>query len=58
MNVVMTSGGRYVEVQGTAEGKAFSAAQLERMLAAAQEGVRALTAIQRRTLREAGVDLR
>jgi ribonuclease PH len=58
MNVVMTSGGRYVEVQGTAEGKAFSAAQLERMLAAAQEGVRALTAIQRRTLGEAGVRFR
>jgi ribonuclease PH len=58
MNVVITGGGRYVEVQGTAEGKTFSAAQLERMLAAAQEGVRALTAIQRRTLGEAGVRFR
>ena len=54
LNVVMTGGGRYVEVQGTAEGKPFTPAQLDRMLAAAQEGIRALTAAQRATLAEAG----
>jgi ribonuclease PH len=57
MNVVMTGAGRYVEVQGTAEGSPFTAGQLTRLLAAAGDGVRALTAIQRETLRAAGVVL-
>ena len=58
MNVVVTGAGRYVEVQGTAEGKPFGPGQLQRMLAAAHEGVRALTAVQRHTLEQAGVALR
>jgi ribonuclease PH len=57
LNVVMTGTGRYVEVQGTAEGKPFTAAQLQRMLAVAAEGVRTLTRLQRETLRAAGVTL-
>jgi len=57
MNVVMTGAGRYVEVQGTAEGSPFTAAQLTRLLAAAGDGVRALTALQRDALRAAGVVL-
>ncbi len=57
LNVVMTGAGRYVEVQGTAEGAPFTARQLERLLAAAGEGVRALAALQRATLLEAGVAL-
>jgi ribonuclease PH len=57
INVVMTGTGRYVEVQGTAEGRPFSAAQLGRLLAAANEGIRALTAAQRATLAAAGVAL-
>lgn len=57
MNVVMTGAGRYVEVQGTAEGRPFTAGQLTRLLGAASDGVRALTAIQRETLRAAGVVL-
>jgi ribonuclease PH len=32
MNVVMTGAGSYVEVQGTAEGEAFSRAELDRLL--------------------------
>src|SRR5207245_4701404 len=55
LNVVMTGAGRYVEVQGTAEGKPFTPAQLERLLELAAEGIRALTAIQRETLAAAGV---
>jgi ribonuclease PH len=55
LNVVMTGTGRFVEVQGTAEGKPFTPAQLERMLAAAREGVTRLTRMQHDTLREAGV---
>ena len=57
INVVMTGTGRYVEVQGTAEGRPFSAAQLGRLLAAASEGIRTLTAAQRATLAAAGVVL-
>jgi ribonuclease PH len=57
LNVVMTGTARYVEVQGTAEGKPFTPAQLERLLRVAGEGIRALTALQRDTLRQAGVVL-
>jgi ribonuclease PH len=57
LNVVMTGGGRYVEVQGTAEGRPFTSGQLERMLALGAEGVARLTALQRDTLREAGIAL-
>jgi ribonuclease PH len=39
MNVVMTSGGDFVEVQGTAEGQAFSRAELDAMLALAEKGI-------------------
>src|SRR5262245_1770085 len=55
LNLVMTGRGRLVEVQGTAEGKPFTPAQLTRMLTVAGEGVRTLTALQRQTLREAGI---
>jgi ribonuclease PH len=39
MNVVMTSSGRFVEVQGTAEGKAFSKAELDDLLSLAEHGI-------------------
>ncbi len=55
LNIVMTGGGRFVEVQGTAEGKAFSQAQLDRMLALGRTGIEHLSSLQRATLREAGV---
>jgi len=57
MNVVMTGSGAYIEVQGTAEGRPFTPAQLERLIGLATEGVRQLTAAQRAVLREAGVAL-
>lgn len=57
LNVVMTGAGRFIEVQGTAEGKPFTPAQLDRLLALARDGVERLTAIQRRVLRDAGVTL-
>jgi len=50
MNVVMTGGGRFVEVQGTAEGEPFARADLERLLALATRGVAELVAHQRRAL--------
>ncbi|NLF38239.1 ribonuclease PH [bacterium] len=46
MNVVMTADGAFVEVQGTAEGKAFSRAHLDAMLALAEKGCRELHAKQ------------
>ena len=57
LNVVMTGGGRFVEVQGTAETKPFTRGQLDRLLELAAEGVRRLTAMQRETLRAAGIPL-
>lgn len=46
-NVVMTGSESLVEVQGTAEGRAFSRDDLDRMLALAQHGIARLTAVQR-----------
>jgi ribonuclease PH len=57
MNVVMTGRGRLVEVQGTAEGKPFTNAQLGRLLVLCERGVRELTALQRETLKSCGVQL-
>ena len=39
MNVVMTSSGRFVEVQGTAEGMPFSKGELDEMLSLAEHGI-------------------
>ena len=50
MNVVMTGGGRFVEVQGTAEGEPFARADLDQLLALAARGVAELVAHQRRAL--------
>jgi ribonuclease PH len=50
MNVVMTGAGNFVEVQGTAEGEAFGRAELDRLLALADQGIRELMAHQRRAL--------
>jgi ribonuclease PH len=50
MNVVMTGGGRFVEVQGTAEGESFDEAQLQAMLALARAGIGELVAAQKQAL--------
>jgi ribonuclease PH len=50
MNVVMTGQGGFVELQGTAEGVAFSRAEMDAMLGLADAGIRELLALQRRTL--------
>lgn len=46
MNVVMTADGGFVEVQGTAEGKPFSSAEMATMLGLADKGIRELVAAQ------------
>lgn len=50
MNVIMTDAGGFVEVQGTAEGDAFSYNELESMLALAKQGIEELTALQKQAL--------
>jgi ribonuclease PH len=50
MNVVMTGDGRYVEVQGTAEGEPFDRALLDRLLGLAERGCEELTRLQRAAL--------
>src|SRR5207249_4024518 len=57
LHVVMTGAGRFVEVQGTAEGKPFTGKQLERLLGVAGQGLGVLAAAQRDVLRQAGVAL-
>ena len=46
MNVVMTGDGKYVEVQGTAEGAPFDRAELDALLALAEQGCAELTRLQ------------
>jgi ribonuclease PH len=46
MNVVMTGAGRFVEVQGTAEGMAFSRGELDSLLGLAEAGIKELSARQ------------
>jgi ribonuclease PH len=50
MNVVMTGGDGFVELQGTAEGAAFTRAELDALLALAAGGIRELIAAQREVL--------
>lgn len=49
MNVVMTGGGRYVEVQGTAEGHTFDRAELNALLQLAEQGISELARLQARS---------
>ncbi len=47
MNIVMTGSGKFIEVQGTAEGAPFEQATLNSMLDLAKGGIRQLTALQK-----------
>jgi len=50
MNLVMTGSGRIVEIQGTAEGEAFSEPELKSMMTLGKSGIRKLIQTQRRVL--------
>jgi ribonuclease PH len=52
MNVVMTGTGRFIEVQGTAEGQAFSRSELDELLTLAEAGITQLVAAQAVVLAE------
>ena len=51
MNVVMTSEGGFVEIQGTAEGKPFSESELAELIDLAKQGNKALQEVQRQALK-------
>ncbi|HET7404323.1 MAG TPA: ribonuclease PH [Usitatibacter sp.] len=53
MNVVMTGNGRFVEVQGTAEGEPFTRAEMDRLLELAASGIGELVRLQRSALESA-----
>jgi len=46
MNVVMNEAGRFIEVQGTAEGHAFTRSEFDEMLALAEKGIKEITELQ------------
>ena len=50
MNVVMTGSGRFVEVQGTAEGETFSREAMDALLRLAHTGIAQLVAHQKRAV--------
>ena len=53
MNVVMTGSGRFIEVQGTAEGLAFSRSELDTLLDLASGGITEILALQAEVLADA-----
>ena len=52
MNVVMTGAGHFVEVQGTAEGAAFTRAEMDRLLQLAEQGIGELVRLQAEVLQQ------
>jgi ribonuclease PH len=52
MNVVMTGAGRFIEVQGTAEGSPFSRSELDELLGLAEKGIHELVDLEKAALAE------
>ena len=50
MNVVMTGAGNFVEVQGTAEGVAFTRKEMDALLQLAEQGIAELVSLQKNSL--------
>jgi len=55
LNVAMTGGGKFVEVQGTAEGMPFTRERLDGLLDLAAGGIGRLVELQKNALQEAGL---
>lgn len=51
VNVVMTSSGKFIEVQGTGEERSFTRDELDALLALAEKGIQDLNAVQRAALK-------
>ncbi len=58
MNVVMTKTGKFVEIQGTAEGKPFTRTEFNTLLKSARKGIEELIAIQKQALGELGAKIK
>ena len=54
MNVVMTESGKFVEIQGAAEGAPFSQSQMLKLISLARDGIRELVKAQKAVLRIRG----
>ncbi len=54
MNYVMTGSGKFIEVQGTAEGSPFTKRQMERMAEIAQQGIKELLKAQKKVIAALG----
>lgn len=54
MNVVMTGQGKFVEIQGTAEGEAFTKKEMDGLMRLAQKGIGELTRVQKKSLEGKG----
>ncbi len=50
MNIVMTGGGKFVEVQGTAEHAAFDETQMQQLIALARQGIAELSDLQKKAI--------
>jgi ribonuclease PH len=56
-NVVMTDAGRFVELQGTAEGAAFERSMMDQLIDLGAAGIRQLNVAQRTALTQLGIEL-
>ena len=54
MNIVMTGAGKFVEIQGTAEGGVFTKKEMDGLVKTAQGGIKILTRIQKKSLNGKG----
>jgi ribonuclease PH len=54
MNVVMTGGRKFVEIQGTAEGGVFTKREMDELMRIAQSGIKEITRIQKKSLKGEG----
>ena len=50
MNVIMNEAGNFIEIQGTAEGQAFSHTEMNQMLQLADKGIKDIIEIQNKAL--------
>ncbi|MBI5043679.1 MAG: ribonuclease PH [Nitrospirae bacterium] len=50
MNIVMTGSGKFVEIQGTAEGSVFSKDEMDKFIALAEKGIKEIIKIEKRLL--------
>jgi len=50
MNIVMTGSGKFIEIQGTAEGIPFSKEEMDLLIASAAQGIQAISEKQQECL--------